>query len=63
MAALTQEEKIAKLEPELQSLLDARKVEVAAQALLFDSGVDSLGMLAAIAISRDELKVEDLCQG
>lgn len=56
MAVLTQEEKIAKLEPELQSLLDSRKVDVAVQALMYDSGVDGLGMLAAIAVTRDELK-------
>ena len=53
---LTREEKIAKLEPELQSLLDARKVDVDAQARMYDSGVDGFGMLAAIAVTRDELK-------
>ncbi len=54
--ALTRDEKIALLEPELQSLLDARKVEPDVQALLHDAGVDSQSMLAAIAITRDELK-------
>ena len=56
MAGLSQDEKIAKLQPELQSLLDSRKVEPAIQASLYDSGVDSMGMLAAISISREELK-------
>ena len=56
MAALTDEEKVARLNPELQSLLDARKVDVAVQAGLFDVGVDSLGMLSAIAVTRAELE-------
>ena len=54
--ALTRDEKIALLEPELQSLLDARKGGPDVQALLHDAGVDSQSMLAAIAITRDELK-------
>ena len=54
--ALSQAEKIGKLNPELQSLLDARRVDPAIQAALFDAGVDTMGMLAAIAISRAELQ-------
>ena len=64
MAGLTRDEKIALLEPELQSLLDSRRVDSDIQAKLQDiqaklqeSGVDSLSMLAAIAISRDELRI------
>lgn len=53
---LSQAEKIGKLNPELQSLLDARRVDPAIQAALFDAGVDTMGMLAAIAISRAELQ-------
>ena len=53
---LSEAEKIGKLNPELQSLLDARRVAPAIQAGLFDAGVDNLGMLAAIAISRTELQ-------
>eukprot|EP00434_Breviolum_minutum_P020185 symbB.v1.2.017800.t1/scaffold1394.1/size200789/23 len=49
-------EKIGKLNPELQSLLDARRVDPAIQAALYDAGVDTMGMLAAIAISRAELQ-------
>ena len=56
MAGLTESEKIARLEPELQSLLDSRKIEGAVQASMYDAGVDGMGMLAAIAISRDELR-------
>ena len=56
MAALSRDEKIALLEPELQGLLDARKVSPEAQAALYDAGVNSQGMLAAIAVTRDELK-------
>ena len=56
MAGLTEREKIALLEPELQSLLDARKVSSPVQAALHDAGVDGLNMLAAIATTRDELK-------
>ncbi len=56
MAGLSEAEKIALLEPELQSLLDARKVGASVQAALHDAGVDGLNMLAAIATSRDELK-------
>ncbi len=54
--ALSQAEKIGKLNPELQSLLDARRVDPAIQAALFDAGVDTLGMLAAVAVSRAELQ-------
>ena len=57
MAGLTRDEKIALLEPELQSLLDSRRVDSDIQAKLQESGVDSLSMLAAIAISRDELRI------
>ena len=53
--ALSEEEKIARLNPELQSLLDARKVDKPIQATLSDVGVDSLGMLSAIATTRAEL--------
>lgn len=53
--ALSEEEKIARLNPELQSLLDSRKVEKPVQAALSDAGVDSLGMLSAIAVTRAEL--------
>ena len=56
MAALSRDEKIALLEPELQGLLDARKVSPEAQAALYEAGVNSQGMLAAIAVTRDELK-------
>lgn len=56
MAALSAAEKAAKLSPELQSLLDSRKVDVGVQAALHDAGVDDLGLLSAVAISRDELK-------
>lgn len=52
MAGLTQEEKIAPLNPGFQGLLDARGVEAGMQAALFDAGVPSIAMLSAIATCR-----------
>lgn len=57
MAGLTPAEKAGSLAPELQSLLDARKVEVSVQAALYDAHIEDLSLLSAVAISRDELKV------
>ena len=56
MAGLSAAEKAGRLSPELQSLLDARKVDVDVQAALFDAGIEDLSLLSAVAISRDELK-------
>ena len=56
MAALSSAQKAALLAPELQSLLDARKVDVDVQGALHDAGIEDLSLLSAIAVSRDELK-------
>ena len=52
MAVLTNEEWIAKLAPDLQGLLDSRKVEKAIQVALAKNAIDSIAMLSAIAIDR-----------
>ena len=57
MAGLSEAEKAGLLAPELQSLLDARKVDVSVQAALYDAKIEDLSLLSAVAISRDELKV------
>ena len=54
--AMTVEEYIEKLSPELQGLLDARKVGRQAQADLSKSGVDSIAMLSAVAVNREGLE-------
>ena len=55
MAGLSQEEKIASLQPDFQGLLDARGVDATMQAALFDAGVPSIAMLSAVATDRDSL--------
>ena len=56
MAGLSAAEKASRLNPELQSLLDSRRVDVAVQASLFDAGIADLSLLSAIAVTREELK-------
>ena len=56
MAALTPEEWIALMSPDLQGLLDARKVPKAVQAELSRNGVDNVPMLSAIAVDRAGLQ-------
>ena len=55
MAGLSQEEKIASLQPDFQGLLDARGVDAVMQAALFDAGIPSIAMLSAVATDRDAL--------
>ena len=50
--ALTSEEWIAKLSPDLQGLLDSRRVAKELQAALARNAIDSIPMLSAIAIDR-----------
>ena len=50
------EELIEKLAPDLQGLLDARKVGKQTQADLAKSGVDSIAMLSAVAVNREGLE-------
>lgn len=57
MAALTNEEWIAKLTPDLQGLLDSRKVAKELQAGLAKNAIDSIPMLSAVAIDRAGLTV------
>lgn len=57
MAALTNEEWIAKLTPDLQGLLDSRKVAKELQAGLAKNAIDSIPMLSAVAIDRAGLMV------
>ena len=52
MAALTNEEWIAKLTPDLQGLLDSRKVAKELQAGLAKNAIDNIPMLSAVAIDR-----------
>ena len=52
----TVEELIEQLAPDLQGLLDARKVGRQTQADLAKIGVDSIAMLSAIAINREGLE-------
>lgn len=56
MAGLTDREKIAPLAPDLQGLLDSRRVPEATQAGLHDLGIDNLAMLSAVAIDRTSLE-------
>ena len=56
MAGLTDREKIAALAPDLQGLLDSRRVPEATQAGLHDLGIDNLAMLSAVAIDRTSLE-------
>lgn len=56
MAVPTVEELIEKLAPDLQGLLDARKVGKQTQADLAKSGVDSIAMLSAVAVNREGLE-------
>lgn len=55
MAGLTDREKIAALAPDLQGLLDSRRVPEATQAGLRDLGIDNVAMLSAVAIDRASL--------
>ncbi|CAK8993985.1 Ubiquitin carboxyl-terminal hydrolase 17-like protein E [Durusdinium trenchii] len=56
MAGLTDREKIAALAPDLQGLLDSRRVPEATQAGLHDLGIDNVAMLSAVAIDRTSLE-------
>lgn len=56
MAGLSPAEKAGNLSPELQSLLDSRRVDVGLQAALYDAGILDMNLLSAVAVSRDELK-------
>ena len=56
MAVPTVEELIETLAPDLQGLLDARKVGKQTQADLAKSGVDSIAMLSAVAVNREGLE-------
>ena len=56
MAAPTVEELVAQLSPDLQGLLDARKVPRAVQAELARQGIDSIAMLSAVAVDRAGLQ-------
>ena len=56
MAGLTVDEWIDQLAPDLQGLLDARKVGKQTQADLAKSGVDNISMLSAVAINREALE-------
>ena len=56
MAHPTPEELIAQLSPDLQGLLDARKVPQAVQAELSKNGIDSVPMLSAVAVDRAGLQ-------
>ena len=56
MAVLSVDEWIDLLAPDLQGLLDARKVGRQTQADLAKSGVDSVSMLSAVAINREALE-------
>ena len=53
--ALTTEEWISKLAPDLQGLLDSRKVAKEVQASLAKNSIDSIPMLSAVAIDREGL--------
>lgn len=56
MAAPTVEELIAKLSPDLQGLLDSRKVHRQVQGELSKIGIDNVAMLSAVATDRDSLQ-------
>ncbi len=56
MAAPTFEELVALLSPDLQGLLDARKVPKAVQAELAKQGIDNIAMLSAVAVDRAGLQ-------
>ena len=56
MAAPTLEELVALLSPDLQGLLDARKVPKAVQAELARQGIDNIAMLSAVAVDRAGLQ-------
>ena len=57
MAAPTVEEYIARLSPDLQGLLEARRIPRQTQADLSRQGIDNVPMLSAIAINRDGLQI------
>ena len=57
MAAPTVEEYIARLSPDLQGLLEARRIPRQTQADLSRHGIDNVPMLSAIAINRDGLQI------
>lgn len=52
----TPEEWIAELSPDLQGLLDSRKVHKDVQVELAKHSIDSVGMLSAVAVDRGELE-------
>ena len=54
--AISVDEYIGMLAPDLQGLLDARKVGRQVQADLAKSGVDSIAMLSAVAVNREGLE-------
>ena len=54
--AVSVDDYIEMLSPDLQGLLDARKVQRQVQADLAKNGVDSIAMLSAVAISREGLE-------
>ena len=56
MAAPTVDELIANLSPDLQGLLDSRKVGRQLQGELSRIGVDNVAMLSAVATDRDSLQ-------
>ena len=56
MAGKTDEEWIADLAPDLQGLLDSRRVPKAVQAGLGKNSIDSVAMLSAVATDRGELE-------
>lgn len=56
MAGKTDEEWIADLAPDLQGLLDSRRVPKVVQAGLGKNSIDSVAMLSAVATDRGELE-------
>ena len=56
MAAPTVDELVAQLSPDLQGLLDARRVPKAVQAELARQGIDNIAMLSAVAVDRAGLQ-------
>ena len=56
MAGLTVEEYIAMMSPDLQGLLDSRKVNRNLQAELSKIGIDNVAMLSAVATDRTSLE-------
>ena len=55
-AMATDKEKVALLAPDLQGLVDARRVPESVQAGLYDLGIDNLAMLSVVAVDRSSLE-------